>query len=151
MGLPTSDERVRELKQKTLRRRPFMLSVLRECEQCSTNYSGGTSRGIGMSLICKVVVCFLVTSTAIAQSQGFTKITIGPSSSADPGNMRLKTEGWLPMRLPPPPRDASPDVNHFTGLPTIFTVLKKLGLELHRQEGILPVYTVERIERPATN
>ena len=55
------------------------------------------------------------------------------------------------MRLPPPPPDAPPDVNHFAGLPTIFTVLGKLGLELKRQEGILPVYTVERIERPATN
>jgi hypothetical protein len=42
-------------------------------------------------------------------------------------------------------------VNPFAGLPTIFTVLGKLGLELKRQEDILPVYTVERIERPAAN
>jgi len=55
------------------------------------------------------------------------------------------------MRLPPPPPNATPDVNHFAGLPTIFTVLGKLGLELNRQEDILPVYTVERIERPAAN
>ena len=41
--------------------------------------------------------------------------------------------------------------NSFAGLPTIFTVLGKLGLELKRQEDILPVYTVERIERPAAN
>ena len=41
--------------------------------------------------------------------------------------------------------------NPFAGLPTIFTVLGKLGLELKRQEDILPVYTVERIERPAAN
>jgi hypothetical protein len=27
----------------------------------------------------------------------------------------------------------------------------KLGLELHRQEEVLPVYTVERIDRPAVN
>lgn len=67
------------------------------------------------------------------------------------GLFTVRTEGWFPMRLPPPPPDASPDVNHFAGLPTIFTVLGKLGLELHRQEGTLPVYTVERIERPATN
>jgi hypothetical protein len=39
----------------------------------------------------------------------------------------------------------------FAGLPTIFTVLGKLGLELKRHEDILPVYTVERIERPAAN
>jgi uncharacterized protein (TIGR03435 family) len=67
------------------------------------------------------------------------------------GLFTVQTEGWFPMRLPPPPPGASQDVNHFAGLPTIFTVLGKLGLELHRQEGILPVYTVERIERPARN
>jgi hypothetical protein len=57
----------------------------------------------------------------------------------------------FPMRLPPPPPNAPPDVNHFAGLPTIFTILSKLGLELNRQQDILPVYTVERIERPAAN
>ena len=67
------------------------------------------------------------------------------------GLFTVQTEGWFPMRLPPPPPGASPDVNHFAGLPTIFTILGKLGLELRRQEGILPVYTVERIERPACN
>ena len=67
------------------------------------------------------------------------------------GFFTFQTEGWLPMRLPPPPPDASPDMNHFASLPTIFTVLGKLGLELHRQESILPVYIVEHIERPATN
>jgi hypothetical protein len=55
------------------------------------------------------------------------------------------------MRLPPPPPNTTRDVNHFVGLPTILTVLGKLGLELNRQEDILPVYTVERIERPAAN
>jgi uncharacterized protein (TIGR03435 family) len=67
------------------------------------------------------------------------------------GLFTVHTEGWSPMRLPPPPPNAPPDVNHFAGLPTIFTVLSKLGLELTRQEDILPVYTVEHIERPATN
>jgi uncharacterized protein (TIGR03435 family) len=67
------------------------------------------------------------------------------------GLFTVNTEGWFPMRLPPPPPNAPPDVNHFAGLPTIFTVLSKLGLELNRQEGILPVYTVERIERPTVN
>ena len=67
------------------------------------------------------------------------------------GLFAVNTEGWFPMRLPPPPPNATPDVNHFAGLPTIFTILRKLGLELHRQEDILPVYTAERIKRPAAN
>ena len=67
------------------------------------------------------------------------------------GLFSVKTEGWFPMRLPPPPPDSTADPNHFAGLPTIFTVLGKLGLELKRQEAIVPVYTVERIERPAAN
>ena len=67
------------------------------------------------------------------------------------GLFTVNTEGWIPMRLPPPPPNATPAVNPFAGLPTIFAVLGKLGLELKRQEDILPVYTVERIERPAVN
>ena len=67
------------------------------------------------------------------------------------GLFTVNTEGWAPMRLPPPPPNATPAVNPFAGLPTIFAVLGKLGLELKRQEDILPVYTVERIERPAAN
>ena len=46
---------------------------------------------------------------------------------------------------------SSAAVNPFAGLPTIFAVLGKLGLELKRQEDILPVYTAERIEHPAGN
>lgn len=67
------------------------------------------------------------------------------------GLFTVNTGGWFPMRLPPPPPNATSDVNHFAGLPTIFTVLGKLGLELNRQEDILPVYSVERMERPAVN
>jgi uncharacterized protein (TIGR03435 family) len=67
------------------------------------------------------------------------------------GMFAVNTEGWVPMRLPPPPPNSTPAVNAFAGLPTIFSVLGKLGLELKRQEDILPVYTVERIERPAAN
>ena len=67
------------------------------------------------------------------------------------GLFTVNTEGWAPMRLPPPPPNATPVGNPFASLPTIFTVLGKLGLELKRQEGILPVYTAERIERPAAN
>ncbi len=67
------------------------------------------------------------------------------------GLFTVNTEGWAPMRLPPPPPNDTPAVNPFAGLPTIFAVVGKLGLELKRQEDILPVYTVERIERPAAN
>jgi uncharacterized protein (TIGR03435 family) len=65
------------------------------------------------------------------------------------GLFTVNTGGWLPMRLPPPPPNTTPDVNRFAGLPTIFTVLGTLGLELNRQEDSLPVYTVERIQRPS--
>ena len=69
------------------------------------------------------------------------------------GLFSVNTEGWAPMRLPPPPPNATPAVNPFAqfACPTIFTVLGKLGLELKRQEDILPAYIVERIERPAAN
>jgi len=67
------------------------------------------------------------------------------------GLFTVNTGGWLPMRLPPPPPNAAPATNPFAGLPTIFAVLDKLGLELKRQEDVLPVYTVERIERPVVN
>jgi uncharacterized protein (TIGR03435 family) len=65
------------------------------------------------------------------------------------GLFTVNTQGWVPMQLPPPPPNRTPDANAFAGLPTIFSVLGKLGLELKRQEDILPVYTVERIERPS--
>jgi uncharacterized protein (TIGR03435 family) len=67
------------------------------------------------------------------------------------GLFTVNTEGWAPMRLPPPPPNATPTANPFAGLPTIFTVLGKVGLELERHEDVLPVYTVERIERAAAN
>ncbi len=64
------------------------------------------------------------------------------------GLFSVETEGWTPMRLPPPP-PGNPPAARFDDLPTIFTVLRKLGLELKQQEATVPVYTVERIERPA--
>ena len=67
------------------------------------------------------------------------------------GLFTVNTEGWVPMRLPPPPPGATPTGNPFAGLPTIFIVLNELGLELKRQEDVLPVYTVERIDHPAAN
>ena len=68
------------------------------------------------------------------------------------GLFTINTEGWVPMHLPPPPPNSiMPAPNPFAGLPNIFTVLDKLGLELKRQEDVLPVYRVERIERPTAN
>lgn len=72
------------------------------------------------------------------------------------GLFAVETEGWRPMRLPPPPPGTrgmphppgTPAVP-FDDLPTIFTVLGKLGLELKPQEATVPVYTVEHIDRPA--
>ena len=64
------------------------------------------------------------------------------------GLFAVETEGWTPMRLPPPPPGNPPGVR-FDDLPTIFTVLRKLGLDLKQQEATVPVYTVEHIERPA--
>ena len=64
------------------------------------------------------------------------------------GLFSVETEGWTPMRLPPPP-PGNPPAARFDDLPTIFTVLRKLGLELKQQEATVPVYTVERVERPA--
>jgi uncharacterized protein (TIGR03435 family) len=63
------------------------------------------------------------------------------------GLFTVNTEGWRPMRLPPPPPNGAGNID-FTRLPTIDTVLDKLGLELRRQDGNLPIYTVEHIEHP---
>jgi uncharacterized protein (TIGR03435 family) len=68
------------------------------------------------------------------------------------GLFAVETEGWMPMQLPPPPPGGNPPgASPFDGLPTIFTVLGKLGLELKKQDAAVPVCTVERIERPAVD
>ena len=65
------------------------------------------------------------------------------------GLFAVATEGWTPMKLPPPPPGGNPPgAVPFNDLPTIFTVLRTLGLELKQQEATVPVYTVEHIERP---
>lgn len=64
------------------------------------------------------------------------------------GLYTVNTEGWRPMRLPPPPPNSAGNVD-FTQLPNIDTILSRLGLELHKQEAVLPIYKVEHIERPS--
>ena len=64
------------------------------------------------------------------------------------GVFTTRSEGWRPMRLPPPPPNGAANVD-FTHLQTIDTVLSGLGLELHREVTTLPVYTVEQIQRPS--
>lgn len=66
------------------------------------------------------------------------------------GLFAVDTEGWIPMRLPPPPPGNAPPAR-FDDLPTIFTVLRTLGLELKKEEAAMPIYTVEHIERPTEN
>jgi uncharacterized protein (TIGR03435 family) len=63
------------------------------------------------------------------------------------GLFAVETQGWIPLRLPPPP-PGNPPSTSFDDLPTIFTVLRKLGLELRQQEATVPIYTVAHIERP---
>jgi uncharacterized protein (TIGR03435 family) len=75
------------------------------------------------------------------------------------GLYAIETEGWLPMRLPPPPVGnvpnpaARPSGDGMTdpARPTLFNVLQKLGLELKQQKGPVDIYIVEHIERPAAN
>lgn len=66
------------------------------------------------------------------------------------GLFAVATGGWRPMRLPPPPPSGDAPGASFDDLPTIFTVLGKLGLGLKQQEATVPFYTVEHIERPAS-
>lgn len=63
------------------------------------------------------------------------------------GVFTMSTEGWRPMRLPPPPPNGVGNVD-FTHLQNIDTVLNGLGLELHREVATVPIYTVEQIQRP---
>ncbi|MGA9585818.1 MAG: TIGR03435 family protein [Terracidiphilus sp.] len=64
------------------------------------------------------------------------------------GVFTTSSEGWRPMRLPPPPPNGPGNVD-FTHLQTIHTVLSGLGLELRRGVATLPFYTVQQIQRPS--
>lgn len=64
------------------------------------------------------------------------------------GLYTVSSEGWRPMRLPPPPPNGVGNVD-FSQLPAIDTVLGELGLQLRRQDAVVPIYAVEHIERPS--
>jgi uncharacterized protein (TIGR03435 family) len=66
------------------------------------------------------------------------------------GVFTISTEGWRPMRLPPPPPNGAGNVD-FTHLQTIDTALSGLGLELHKEVANLPVYKVGQIQRPSVH
>jgi len=58
---------------------------------------------------------------------------------------RITTSAATKSFVPP----GNPPAVRFDDLPTILTVLRKLGLGLQQQEATVPVYTVEHSERPA--
>jgi uncharacterized protein (TIGR03435 family) len=74
------------------------------------------------------------------------------------GLYAIDTEGWVPMTLPPPPPTNIPaarpngDGDMFDpGRPTIFVILRRVGLDLKKDRGPVETFTVEHIERPAAN
>jgi uncharacterized protein (TIGR03435 family) len=67
------------------------------------------------------------------------------------GLFAVETEGWNPMRLPPPPLGTAAGASPYNDLPTIFTVLRPLGLELKQETATVPMYTVQHIERPSAD
>jgi uncharacterized protein (TIGR03435 family) len=76
------------------------------------------------------------------------------------GLFDIETDGWVPMRGPPPrpataPNPSAPpspdgDMSDPTR-PTLFMVLEKLGLGLKLQKGPIDIYVIEHVERPTEN
>ncbi len=78
------------------------------------------------------------------------------------GLFAMDTEGWTPMRAsPPPPVNAAPpnpgarpsgdgDMSD-PARPTLFMVLRRLGLDLKPEKGPVEIYIVEHVERPTGN
>ena len=62
------------------------------------------------------------------------------------GVFTMSSEGWRPMRLPPPPPNGAG--MDFTQLKTIDEVRGGLGLELQKVIATAPIYTVDQIQRP---
>jgi len=75
-----------------------------------------------------------------------------------PGLYAIDTEGWIPMNLPPPPPTNIPAVRpngdgdmSDPARPTLFVILRRLGLDLKKDKGPVETFTVEHIEKPAGN
>ena len=69
------------------------------------------------------------------------------------GLFRIDTTPWLAMQPgQPPPVDAkAEDGTNISDLPTIFDVLKRLGLKMESQKATVDVLVVDHIERPTEN
>jgi len=67
------------------------------------------------------------------------------------GLFNMHSQGWRPMKLPPPPPGTTGTGEEFLSLPDLPAVLAKFGLQLLRGQESQPVYTVERIHQPNTN
>jgi uncharacterized protein (TIGR03435 family) len=63
------------------------------------------------------------------------------------GVFTMNSEGWRPMKLPPPPPGATGNVD-FSHLQSIDAVLPRLGLTLQKEVATVPVYKVVQILRP---
>lgn len=79
--------------------------------------------------------------------ENWTDLPVANKTGLD-GFFATSSDGWLPMRLPPPPPNGAGKVD-FSHLETIDDALKGLGLRLKKETVVLPVYTVERLEQPS--
>ena len=76
------------------------------------------------------------------------------------GLFAVDTEGWVPMRLPPPPPGGAPNPSARPSgdgdmsdpdRPTLFVILRKLGLDLKQHRGPVQTYVVEHIDHASAN
>jgi uncharacterized protein (TIGR03435 family) len=69
------------------------------------------------------------------------------------GLYRIDTTSWLAMEPGQPlPGDAkAEDGTNISDLPTIFDILKRLGLKMESQKATVDVLAVDHIERPTEN
>jgi uncharacterized protein (TIGR03435 family) len=78
--------------------------------------------------------------------ENWTDLPVANKTSLD-GLFTMSTEGWRPMRLPPPPPNGAGNVD-FAHLRTIDKVVGNLGLRLQKEAPALPVHTVPQIQHP---
>jgi uncharacterized protein (TIGR03435 family) len=127
---------------------------------CSAATSGSTpchqfNGGMGRGLHAKAVDM----ADLAREIENWTDHPVIDETSLD-GLYAFDTEGWSPMRLPPPPVGNVPnpaarpsgDGDMFDpARPTIFMVMQKLGLDLKQEKGPVDTYVVTHIERPVEN